>query len=109
MGSKKSFTMVSAKYPANEFKKFLVNPSRSFDVEERELARGGIIRSRKDITIDGNPGREVKILDQEKKDSIFRMVLAYNRLYMYGVYEPGISESSETYRVFFDNVKLKPY
>ena len=84
------------------------NPSVVLDDYEKKYGRSGKILSKKDITIDGHTGREIKILENNGNEMIVRFVVAYGRLYTYGVIEPGISEQSETYKTFFDNFKMKP-
>ncbi len=74
---------------------------------EAATAEYGKIVSRKDIVIDGKPGREVLIQFEVGQTMYWRMVLAFNREYHFGVTEPGITEQSESYRVVFDSVKLK--
>ena len=107
-GSRNGLLMVSTEFPPATFAAVKNNPAAVFDSSEAKMAQDGKVLSKKDITVDGNPGREFKLQKSDGSEGLFRMVLAHNRLYLYGVVEPGISESSETYRTFFDNVKLKP-
>ncbi len=85
-----------------------VNAEEFLNDEKVNLGRGREISTDKKITVDGHPGREFKVREKSGVEGFMRFVLAYNRLYIYRINEPGISEQSENYKTFFDNVKLKP-
>jgi len=106
-GSKNGFLMVTTEFPPNIFAVAIQNPRKSLEGGINGMKRDGKVLSEKDITVDGNPGREVRMQQKDGSEGIMRLVLAHNRLYIFGVIEPGITESSETYKTFFDNVKLK--
>ncbi len=84
------------------------NTDEFLDGEKERLGRARQILSDKKFTVDGHPGREFKVKEKTGVEGIMRFVLAHNRLYIYRINEPGISESSENYRIFFENVTLKP-
>ena len=106
--SRHGFVMVMNELPPAAFAALLQNPAAAFDGGIRGMLRDGKLLSQKDITFEGHPGREVRLTQKDGSEGILRMVLAHNRLYVFGVIEPGITEASETYGTFFNNATLKP-
>lgn len=107
-GSRNGMLAVTTEFQPAVFDVVKKNPSQAFDNGVKGLTRNGTIQSTKDLTVEGNPAREVKMRQNDGSEGIIRMVLAHNRLYIYGVIDPGISETSEVYKTFFENFKLKP-
>ncbi len=107
-GSRNGMLVVTTEFQPAVFDVVKKNPSVAFDNGVKGMTRNGTIQSTKDTTVEGNPAREVKMRQNDGSEGIIRMVLAHNRLYIYGVIDPGISEASEVYKTFFENFKLKP-
>jgi len=107
-GSKNGFVVVTTEYTATDFKNLKDNSALALDIGVQEMTKDGSLVSQKTIRVEGSPGREISMKRKDGSETIFRFALVYKRLYIYGVIEPNISESSETYRDFFDNFKLKP-
>ena len=68
----------------------------------------GEVTSETKTTIDGQDAREFRVQFVGGKVAFVRQVSAYNRIYIFSVSESNLTEQSETYRAFFDNIKLKP-
>ena len=107
-GSRNGMLAVTTEFQPAAFEVVKKNPSQAFDNGVKGMTRNGTIQSTKDLTVEGNPAREVKMRQNDGSEGIIRMVLAHNRLYIYGVIDPRISETSEVYKTFFENFKLKP-
>ena len=107
-GSRNGMLVVTTEFPPAVFEVVKKNPSQAFDNGVKGMTRDATIQSTKDITVEGNPAREVKMRQNDGSEGIMQMVLAHNRLYIYGAIDPGITESSEVYNTFFENFKLKP-
>ena len=99
--------ILSTEMKPDVYKFLLTNPSQILDKME-SIGGGGTLIYRKQISIEGNFGREIKHAQKNGVESVFRIVLAHNRIYTFGFFESKITPSSETYRMFFDSVKLKP-
>ena len=107
-GSKRGMLVVISAFPPDIFNQLKVNPAPMLEAGINAMAKKGKILSSKDIQHNGQPGREVKMQLNDGSEGITRWVLANNRLYVFGVVEPGITETSEIYATFFNNVTLKP-
>ena len=95
-------------YPQAAFAAMKSNLAKSFDEGEKGFAMKGKIMSRKDITLDGNAGREIVVQQNDGTQMQLRLVLAFNRLYIFGIVDPNVANATEIAGIFFENFKLKP-
>lgn len=107
-GSRNGLLVVTTEFLPAVFDVAKKNPSQAFDNAVKLMTRNAKVQSTKELTVEGNPAREVKMLQNDGAEVIMRMVLAHSRLYIYGAIDPGITETSEVYKTFFENFKLKP-
>ena len=107
-GSQNGMLIVTSQSKPADYEALKKNPANAFDASQAGMLLDGKILSKKDIAFEGNPGREIKVQKNDGSEAIIRSVLANGRLYIFVVIEPGITEQSETYKTFFDNIKLKP-